>query len=50
VTSSEGIAGILSAHFERADNPVDLVRFERLSSRKMVVRNCEVTFWHKKQL
>jgi putative 4-mercaptohistidine N1-methyltranferase len=50
VTSSEGIAGILSAHFERADNPVDLVRIERLSSRKMVVRNCEVTFWHKKQL
>ncbi len=49
VTSSEGIAGILSAHFDKVDIPVDLVRIERLSSRKMMVRNCEVTFWRKKQ-
>ena len=49
VTSSEGIAGILSKHFESIGKPVDLLRIERLSSRKMVVRICEVSSWRKKE-
>lgn len=49
VTSSEGIAAILSNWFVQEGQPVELVRYERHSSRKMLVRACEVTSWRKKQ-
>ena len=45
VTSSEGIAALLSPHFIQVDKPVDIYRYERISSRKMIVRTCEVTSW-----
>jgi len=48
VTSLEGITALLSTHFVREGNSQELLRYERLSSRKLIVRNCEVTMWRLK--
>lgn len=48
VTSFEGITAILSNWFVQDGQPVELMRYERHSSRKMLVRSCEVTSWRKK--
>ncbi|MCE1156415.1 MAG: hypothetical protein LWW91_09890, partial [Bacteroidales bacterium] len=48
VTSLEGITALLSDWFDSGRTPVELLRYERLSSRKTLVRLCEVTMWRKK--
>lgn len=48
VTSFEGVSAILSAQFVQEGVSRELLRVERLTSRKMQIRNCEVTIWKKK--
>jgi len=45
VTSAQGIANLLSKCFLKIGNGHEIIRYERFNSRKMLIRNCEVTFW-----
>ena len=49
VSSLEGIASILSSHFTKEGNPEELIRHERFSSRRWMLRRCEITFWRLKE-
>lgn len=45
VTSSDGVASLLQEQFAKVGDSQSIVRYERINSRKMVMRECEVTVW-----
>ena len=48
VSSLEGITAILSDSFVRTGDLHELIRYERISSRKLNMRYCEVSLWTKR--
>ena len=49
VTSFEGIKNILSDHFELIKTPFDLLKISKHSSRTIVTKKCELSFWRLKK-
>jgi len=45
LTSQDGIRTILANHFVQDDEPQELLRYERFSSRKIQIRTCQLTRW-----
>ena len=49
VTSFEGIKNILCEHFELIKTPFDLLKISKHSSRTIVTKKCELSFWRLKK-